>query len=146
MNLYTDVIKYGLSFGGIVLDGCPAEFLTFDNINDISTILAYRYEDGKWWHDQTCVMEIIFYNHHDNLENNRVRILYDDPSNLFNKLTQIASNGTSCMQSIKIDLGGYSVDPEQDDEYVNKENFVKFDCKIQHKKHVHPNNPEMPDD
>lgn len=29
------------------LDGCEAKFLSFDNINDIKTVLAYDFEDGK---------------------------------------------------------------------------------------------------
>lgn len=141
-----DDIKYGIPFGGSVLDGCPAEYLTWDNINDICTILAYRYEDGKWWHDQTCVMEIIFYSYQDNIENDRVRILFLFPTDLLYMLTKIMQNHTCFIRSVKIDLGGYCVNPEEDGEYINKQDFDRFDCSIQHKKHFHPGNPEMPDD
>ena len=69
--------KYNFSFEdivlkGFVLDNCESQVLTFDNINDIKTILAYDYEDGKYWHDQTCVMEIIFHNYQENIENDRM--------------------------------------------------------------------------
>lgn len=122
-------IGYGVSFGGVVLDGCSAEYLTFDNINDISTILGYRYEDGKWWHDQTCVMEIIFYSYHENIDVNRVRVLYNSPSDLIFMLNRLVKNGTCCMRSIKIDLSGYCVDPADDEESVNKADFENFNCK-----------------
>lgn len=141
-----DEMDYGISFGGEVLDGCPAEFLTFENLNDISTILGYRYDDGKWWHDQTCVLEIIFYSYQENIEGNRIRILYNFPSDLIQKLFQLTRNGTCCMRSIKLDLGGYCVPPENDDENVSKEDFDIFNCRIQHKKHFYIKNPEMPDD
>ena len=43
---------------GQALDGCDATFLTEDELRDIDTILAYDYEDGKPWHDCTCVLEL----------------------------------------------------------------------------------------
>ena len=61
---------------GHPLDGYDATFLTEDELRDISTILAYNYEDGKPWHDCTCVMEIIFYDYHENIGGKKIRILY----------------------------------------------------------------------
>lgn len=51
--------------------------MTSDNLHDFRTLLAYDYEDGKIWHDQTCVLEIIFNNYQYNVESDRIRIMYD---------------------------------------------------------------------
>ena len=72
--------KHNISFEniyltGFPLDNCEARTLTLDNICDIQTILVYDYEDGKPWHDYTCVMEIIFFGYHDNIGNDRKILL-----------------------------------------------------------------------
>lgn len=143
---------------GQALDGCDATFLTEDELRDIDTILAYDYEDGKPWHDCTCVLEIIFYNYHDNIENNKIRILYDHKASLLLQLAQflfdssITANTTfgdfraSGFIKVKIDLETYSFDDSDENSVINMEDFDVFNCRIKHKKHFHILNPEMPDD
>ena len=147
--------KYNFSFEdivlkGFVLDNCEAQVLTFDNINDIKTILAYDYEDGKYWHDQTCVMEIIFHNYQENIENDRIRICYSYPSDLLAQFSEIMLDSDfflpSCPVSIKMDLRCGLGQYNYDDAGIKTEDFEDFNCKIKHKKRFYQTNPEMPDD
>lgn len=144
---------------GFPLDGCEAKFLSFDNINDIKTVLAYDYEDGKPWHDKTCVLEIIFHNFQENLCDDRIRILFDDPSTLLLQLSQIMlslpiaeTDRINCLSpsypiSIKMDLScNYCLDPANAETGIKTEDFDEFSCSIKHKKHFYKTNPEMPDD
>ena len=56
--------KYGIEMTGSPLDGEVLTVIPYNMTSDIKTILCYDYEDGKYWHDVTCVMEIIFHNKH----------------------------------------------------------------------------------
>lgn len=70
--------NYGLEMYGSSLDGEKLKIILFNMIEDLQTLLCYDYEDGKPWHDLTCVMELIFNNPHDELNNRdsrRIRFL-----------------------------------------------------------------------
>lgn len=141
---------------GHPLDGYDAIFLTEDELRDISTILAYNYEDGKPWHDCTCVMEIIFYEYHENIGGKKIRILYDHKSSLLLQLAQFLFDSyitadtvfgdfrPSSLIKVKIDLDCYSFSELNED--INMNDFEVMNCCIKHKKHFHKLNPEMPDD
>jgi hypothetical protein len=45
-----------------------------------------------------------------------------------------------------MDLTGSYCQHDYKDEGINFNDFEAFNCTIQHKKHFHPENPEMPDD
>ena len=155
----TNIPNGAVLIQGQSLDGCNATFLTEDEMRDINTILAYDYEDGKPWHDNTCVLEIIFYNYHDNIEGNKIRILYDHKSSLLLQLAQFLFDSTissdtafgdfraSSFIKVKMDLGSYDFgEPDEMDTAINIEDFEVMNCSIKHKKHFHKLNPEMPDD
>ena len=156
----TNIPNGAVLIRGQALDGCSATFLTEDEMRDINTILAYDYEDGKPWHDNTCVLELIFYNYHDNIEGNKIRILYKYKSLLLLQLTQFLFDSTitsdtdfgdfraSGFIKIKMDLGSYDYGEHDDeaDSSINLEDFEVMNCCIKHKKHFHKLNPEMPDD
>ena len=152
--------KHNISFEniyltGFPLDNCEARTLTLDNICDIQTILVYDYEDGKPWHDYTCVMEIIFFGYHDNIENDRIRICYDHPATLLaqfseimlgNDLSRFACLQPSCSATVKMDLKCNLGHLDYEKVGIKTEDFDEFNCKIRHKKRFYPTNPEMPDD
>jgi len=143
---------------GVPLDGCEAKFLSFDNINDIKTVLAYDYEDGKPWHDDTCVLEIIFHNYQENLCDDRIRILFEFPSNLLTQFSQIMlakpitedskdNIFNSYPISIKMDLScSLSWNRTNEDLGIKDEDFDEPPRPIKHKKHFYKTNPEFPDD
>ena len=155
----TNIPNGAVLIQGLSLDGCNATFLTEDEMRDINTILAYDYEDGKPWHDNTCVLEIIFYNYHDNIEGNKIRILYENKSSLLLQLAQFLFDSTissetafgdfraSSFIKVKMDLGSYDFgESDEMDTAINIEDFEVMNCSIKHKKHFHKQNPEMPDD
>ena len=155
----TNIPNGAILIQGQSLDGCNATFLTEDEMRDINTILAYDYEDGKPWHDNTCVLEIIFYNYHDNIEDNKIRILYEHKSSLLLQMAQFLFDSTissdtafgdfraSSFIKIKMDLGSYDFgEPDEMDTVINMEDFEVLNCSIKHKKHFHKLNPDMPDD
>lgn len=77
---------YGAEMCGRPLDGEKLKVIPFNMLDDLQTILCYDYEDGKPWHDMTCVMELIFNNFHDEINNSKVkkiRYLYDHPHSPF---------------------------------------------------------------
>lgn len=147
-----------ITITGEILDGNPEIlWLSFDNISDIKTIIAYDYEDSTPHHDQTCVMEIHFHNYQENIEGNKLRILYNHPAELLSQLAQFMLscevNEDTYINSfkpdypfvLKMDLRcGYGLDREDTDEGINKEDFDEFNCKIIHKKRFFPSNPDMP--
>lgn len=49
---------YWLELEGAPLDGESLKILSTNMLNDIRSILCYDYEDGKPWHDVTCVMAL----------------------------------------------------------------------------------------
>lgn len=159
MSKKTNIPNGAVLIQGQSLDGCNATFLTEDEMRDINTILAYDYEDGKPWHDNTCVLEIIFYNYHDNIEDNKIRILYEHKSSLLLQMAQFLFDSTissdtafgdfraSSFIKIKMDLGSYDFgEPDEMDTVINMEDFEVLNCSIKHKKHFHKLNPDMPDD
>ena len=149
MERYSDM---GGNFAlyGYTLDGAPdIKALTLENIDDIKTILAYDYEDGKPCHDKTCVMEIHFHNYQENIENNKLRILYNHPGILLSRLSAFMLDNSiylspSCPFGIKIDLTCSFTDQESIEEVLNKDDFEEYNCRIVHKKRFHPENPDMP--
>ena len=143
--------KYGIEMTGSPLDGEVLTVLPYNMTSDIKTILCYDYEDGKYWHDVTCVMEIIFHNKHHEInrqDEQRIRFLYFHPNDLLNdiaKLNSFEANAFS-LTAIRMDLtGGYCQHDYKDDD-INFDDFETFNCTIKHKKHFHSDNPEMPDD
>lgn len=142
---------YGIKMSGAPLDGENLAVLPYDMTRDIKTILCYDYEDGKPWHDVTCVMEIIFHNKHHEIkrqDEQRIRFLYFHPKELLEDIANLNSfeADTSSLTAIRIDLtGGYYQHDYKDDD-INFNDFEIFNCNIQHKKHFYPENPEMPDD
>jgi len=147
-----------ITITGGILDGNPEIlWLSFDNISDIKTIIAYDYEDSKPQHDQTCVMEIHFHNYQENIEGNKLRILYSQPADLLSQLAQFMLScevnedtygnyfSPSWPFAIKMDLRcAYALDREDTNEGINKEDFDEFNCRIIHKKRFFPSNPDMP--
>lgn len=152
--------KHNISFEniyltGFPLDNCEARTLTFDNVCDIKTILAYDYEDGKHFHDRTCVMEIIFYNFQENIQNDRIRICYDYPATLLaqfseimlgNDLSRYAYFQPSWPLTVKMDINFSYGGDDYVEAGIKTEDFDEFNCKIRHKKRFYETNPEMPDD
>lgn len=154
--------KGNFSFGnirlrGFALDNCDINALTLENVYDIKTILVYEYEDSKHWHDASCAMEIIFHNFQENIQDNRIRICYDYPSDLLAQFTEIMIGDVSDSNyfstyfqpsnpiSVKMDLP--CTFWSSDDEYgIKTEDFDEFNCKIKHKKRFYETNPIMPDD
>ena len=142
---------YGIKMSGAPLDGENLEVLPYDMTRDIKTILCYDYEDGKPWHDVTCVMEIIFHNKHHEIkrqDEQRIRFLYFHPKELLEDIANLNSfeADTSTLTAIRMDLtGGYCQNDYKDDD-IDFNDFEIFNCNIQHKKHFHLKNPEMPDD
>lgn len=144
---YKENCHYGIELKGIPLDGESLKILTTNMLNDIRSILCYDYEDGKPWHDVTCVMELIFNNPHEELngESQKIRFLYDHPVTLLSDFAILTADVVS-MTSIRMDLTAGYFQHDYKDNGIPFNDFEKFDCKIVHKKHFHPSNPEMPDD
>lgn len=152
-----NIPKNAVMLLGSTLDDAPnLHWLTDENIMDIKAVLAYDYEDSKPWHDMTCVMEIHFHNFQENIGDNKLRILYDFPSNLLTQLSQfilssdITENTTiNCFSpasifAVKIDLRCSYLNHEETEECIDKSDFEEFNCNIVHKKRFNPHNPDMP--
>ena len=60
---------YGIKMTGIPLDDDTQDIITFNMQESLQSIICYDYEDGKPWHDLTCVMELIFSEQHWDTEN-----------------------------------------------------------------------------
>lgn len=143
---------------GWTLDNCDTKALTFDNVCDIKTILAYAYEDGKHWHDSTCVMEIIFHNFQENIQDDRIRICYEYPSDLLAQFSQIMFGDLSesylyhpffqpgCPVMVKMDLPCSFGAGDYAECGIKTEDFDEFNCTINHKKRFYSTNPDMPFD
>ena len=143
--------EYGIKMTGSPLDGEELEVLPYEMTRDIKTILCYDYEDGKPWHDVTCVMEIIFHNKHHEIkrqDEQRIRFLYFHPMYLLEDVAKLNSfeANISLLTAIRMDLTGGYCQHDYKDEDINLDDFEIFNCTIEHKKHFHPENPEMPDD
>ena len=143
--------EYGIKMSGLPLDGENLEVLPYDMSRDIKTILCYDYEDGKPWHDVTCVMEIIFHNKHHEImrqDEQRIRFLYFHPKDLLEDIAKLNSfkSDTSSLTAIRMDLTGGYCQHDYKDDAINFGDFEIFNCMIKHKRHFNPNNPEMPDD
>jgi hypothetical protein len=154
--------KDNFSFGNIILrgsalDNCDIKALTLENVCDIKTILAYEYEDSKHCHDASCVMEIIFHNFQENIQDDRIRIWYYYPSDLLVQFNEImfrdltdpnsfsAYFNPSNPISVKMDLP-CTFWSNDDESGIKTEDFDEFNCKIKHKKRFYEKNPIMPDD
>lgn len=143
--------NYGLEMFASPLDGEKLEIIPFNMIEDLQTILCYDYEDGKPWHDLTCVMELIFNNPHDELENRdsrRIRFLYEHPYSLLRDFSELTdrSGFSSNMISIRMDLTAGWFQHDNKDRDIIFDDYETFNCSIKHKQHFYPKNPEMPDD
>ncbi|EID85035.1 hypothetical protein MSI_14180 [Treponema sp. JC4] len=149
--------EYGVKISGIPLDDESQNVITYSMFENLQTILCYDYEDGKPWHDLTCVMELIFndpfYDNEKPFEHpidnfSKIRYLYMHPWNLFNDFSKLVAEFNKCdrLITVKMDLttGWF----KHDDTYkgICFDDFEIFNCTIKHKKHFHPKNPEMPDD
>jgi len=146
--------EYGIDMSGIALDGETMQVIPYDMVKDLQTILCYDYEDGEPNHDMTCVMELIFNNGFDSevqdydVENKskKIRYLYDHPWNLlrdFSKLTEHVFNFDRII-AVRMDLTAGWFQHRNKDLGICKEDFDEFHCTIKHKKHFHPENPDMP--
>ncbi len=147
----------GVKISGIPLDDESQDVITYSMLEKLQTILCYDYEDGKPWHDLTCVMELIFnepfYDDEKPFEHpldnfSKIRFLYMHPWNLFNDFSKLVAEFNKCdrLITVKMDLaiGWYQHDNK--DKGICFDDFEAFNCTIKHKKHFHPKNPEMPDD
>ena len=142
---------YSLKINGTPLDGETLEVIPFNMLQDLQTILCYDYEDGKSCHNLTCVMELIFHNPHDELKTRdckRIRFLYEHPYGLLRVFSKLTYNAgfSSNMVAIRMDLTAGCYQHENKDRNIMFGDYESFNCTIKHKKHFHPNNPEMPDD
>jgi hypothetical protein len=143
--------NYGLKINGTPLDGETLDVIPYNMLQDLQTILCYDYEDGKPYHDLTCVMELIFHNPHDELKTRdckRIRFLYEHPYGLLRNFSELTDNPdfSNNMISIRIDLTAGWFQHDHKDRNIMFDDYDTFSCTINHKKHFHPNNPEMPDD
>jgi hypothetical protein len=133
---------------GMPLDGESLETIPFNMVEDLETILCYDYEDGKPWHDLTCVMELIFNNLHYELvgDSRRIRYVYDHPFYLIRDFSELTKNGNCGMVAIRMDLTAGWYQHENKDRDIRFEDFEVFNCTIKHKQRFHPKNPDMPYD
>ena len=139
---------YGIYMHGIPLDGETLETIPFNMVEDLETILCYDYEDGKPWHDLTCVMELIFNNLHYELfgDSRRIRYVYDHPFYLIRDFSELTKNGNCGMVAIRMDLTAGWYQYENKDRDIRFEDYEVFNCTIKHKPRFHPKNPDMPYD
>ncbi len=141
--------EYGIEMCGRPLDGEKLKVIPFNMLDDLQTILCYDYEDGKPWHDMTCVMELIFNNFHDEINNSkvkRIRYLYEHPFGLCGEFAEIMSEAHGCMIAIRMDLTAGFMEHDNKDKGICFEDFDEFQCSIRHKKKFHIHNPDMPVD
>lgn len=146
---------YGVKMSGILLDDETQDIITFDMLENLHTILCYDYEDGKPWHDLTCVMELIFREVYYGAENqpdeeyiSKIRYLYDHPWNLFSDFSNLAESFDKCysLAVVRMDVTAGWYQHAHKDRGINFDDFETFNCTIQHKKRFSPKNPEMPND
>ena len=144
----TNILSYGIFIKGMPLDGETQVVITFSMLENLQTVICYDYEDGKKWHDLTCVMELIFCKRHtDYDEISKIRYLYDHPQNLFKDFAALITDRYSDqMISVRMDLTAGWFQHDNKDKDICFDDFDSFNCSINHKKHFHPENPEMPDD
>lgn len=147
--------SYGIEIHGSPLDGQTMNVISFGLLENLQTILCYDYEDGKKWHDLTCVMELIFRNQ-EYMENEpeiedytkRVRFLYDHPVRLLYDFAKLTEKPLDSMIAVRMDLtaGWFQHDNKDSGIGIRFEDFEIFSCTIKHKKRFHPKNPDMPYD
>lgn len=145
---------YGIKISGIPLDDEIQDIITFEMQESLQSIICYDYEDGKPWHDLTCVMELIFSEQHWDTENKttyeqtyKIRYLYDHPWNLFRDFAALtAEYHCDRMIAVRMDLTAGWFQHDNKDKGICFDDFEIFNCNIKHKKHFHPKNPEMTDD
>ena len=145
--------SYGIEIHGTPLDGQTLDVITFGMLNKLQTILCYDYEDGKPWHDLTCVMELIFrdqeYGDDDDVMDVYVKIirfLYDHPFWLLRDFAELNNDVNDSMIAIRMDLTAGWYQHDKKDRGIRFEDFDTFACSIKHKKRFHPKNPDMPYD
>ncbi|WP_296321260.1 hypothetical protein [Treponema sp. UBA3813] len=148
----------GIKISGQPLDGETQTIITFDMLEKLHTILCYDYEDGKPWHDMTCVMELIFQEiiykddkciNSDGVHFSKIRYLYPHPWSLLSDFHDFAENFTfycPCLTAIRMDLTANYFRHDYKDEGIFFDEFESFNCTIKHKKRYFPKNPVMPDD
>ena len=146
--------EYGVKISGIPLDGENQDTITYSMLENLQSIICYDYEDGKPWHDMTCVMELIFCeqlwdskNHTMYDQNYKIRYLYEHPWNLLKDFSSLmAEYHCDRMIAVRMDLTAGWFQHDNKDKGICFDDFETFNCTIKHKKHFHPKNPEMPDD
>ena len=121
--------NYGIELKGTPLDGGSLKILTTNMLNDIRSILCYDYEDGKPWHDVTCVMELIFNNTHEELngDSQKIRFLYDHPATLLSDFAVLTSDVVS-MTSIRMDLTAGYFQHDYKDDGIPFNDFCRCRC------------------
>ncbi|MCQ2981485.1 MAG: hypothetical protein MJ178_01900 [Treponemataceae bacterium] len=135
---------YGFVFSGHVLDHCDAKFIPKNAVNDMHSILCYDYEGGKPWHDNSVVMEIHFWNYQPEIEDNKIRILYDTASTLMSDFYNLTKDCLWNIVSVRMDLSCNICCQDRKDEKIDMTDFEYYDCRIRHK--IVAGNPELPDD
>ena len=145
--------SYGIEIHGTPLDGQTMTVIPFGLAEMLQTILCYDYEDGKPWHDATCVMELVFWNQvysedEPELEGyvKRIRFLYNHPCELFCDFATLAANPNYSMVAVRMDVTSAWCEHNNEGKGIRFEDFDTFACSIKHKKRFHPKNPDMPYD
>ena len=126
------------------LDGVKAEFLTHDDIANIEHILVYTYEDGYYADYRTAVVELVFRKYSENIGANHVRMLFYDPMSAMQTIVMMYEFECFYVGAIQIDLPQFIREPFVPDGPI-KDDFEEFHCRIKHKPHFHPTNPETED-
>lgn len=133
---------YGIKMSGIPLDGESLQIIPFSMIKELQTIICYDYEDGKPWHDLTCVMELVFNNDDfddvtgKDIENNgkSIRYLYTHPWDLLRDFSKLIEEyNCDSMISVKMDLTAGWFQHSNKDKKSHFEDFEEFKCNIKHK-------------
>ena len=149
--------EYGVKISGIPLDGETQNVITYSMLEKLQSVICYDYEDGKPWHDLTCVMELIFndpiYDDDNPFDGEtdcytKLRFLYMHPWSLFGDFSSLIDEFNKCdrLITVRMDITAGWYQHENKNKGICVEDFETFNCKIKHKKHFHPKNPEMPDD
>ena len=149
--------EYGVKISGIPLDDKIQDVITNSMLENLQSIICYDYEDGKPWHDLTCVMELIFNESIYDIDKSfdgekdsfsKNRFLYMHPWNLFGDFSKLVAEFNKCdrLITVRMDITAGWYQHDNKDKGISFEDFETFNCAIKHKKRFHPKNPEMPDD
>ena len=149
--------EYGVKISGIPLDGESQDVITYSMLENLQSIICYDYEDGKPWHDLTCVMELIFNETYYDVDEpfdkgkdcyTKLRFLYMHPWGLFGDFSSLVNEFNKCdkLITVRMDLTAGWYQHEHKDEGICFDDFETFNCTIKHKKHFNQKNPKMTDD